>query len=683
MARPADSPPLTVHQRSWLLATAIVCWAPLLPHLPEWLAGISALLLFWHGLLQWRHAPLTALPARSLLTLFTLGGSLAIAAHYQTLFGRSTGVALLALLVTLKLLESRTRRDGVVLTLLASFMLMSQFIYAQDFPRALSMLLGVLMITASLAVLEHEGHRPQDALKLSGRLLLQAAPFMLILFIIFPRIQSPLWGLPTDAFSGTTGLSDSMSPGSISNLSQSDAIAFRVQFHPGPNTSAPAQSSLYWRGPVLSFFDGRTWKPGHAETVGTESTATGASQGKAKLPYVPHGPLLDYSLTLEPHNKTWLFALELPASLPEDTRITSEYQLLARQPVRGRTRYELRAANPGMQETGRHEDAALLQEALQLPTDFNPRTRALAADWRHRYGNDTPALIQHILRHFRQENFYYTLMPPLLGEDSIDDFLFRTRRGFCEHYAAAFVFILRAAGIPARVVTGYQGGEINPVDGTRIIRQSDAHAWAEVWLPGQGWQRADPTAAIAPARVEHNLASALPAGEPLALLSRPEFAWLQAARFRWEAMANTWNQWVIGYNQQRQRSLLANLGLESTDWKQMAAAFTGLASLLLLACLAWAVRRHKPADPLAALWQKLSRRLQKRGLAPFSWEAPGQYANRIPTLLPNDPVLAEEIRQIALTYAQLRYAAPAPEAPSQQTVLRMLKRRIARLPGKP
>lgn len=688
MARPDDAPPLSSSQRLWLLLTSVACWLPLMPHLPDWLAGISGLLLLWHAQLQWRRAPLSALPRRALLTLLTLGGSLAIAAHYQTLLGRSTGVALLALLVTLKLLESRTRRDGVVLTLLASFMLMSQFIYAQDLLHALAMLLGVLLIVTTLAVLEHDGHPPRAALQLAGRMMLQSIPLMLILFLLFPRIQSPLWGLPADAFGGMTGLSDTMTPGNISQLSQSDAIAFRVQFHGKAEStqptraSLPAQSTLYWRGPVLDFFDGRTWKPAiPAESLIPPKSlkANRSSASSSSLPYLPTGPVTEYTLTLEPHNKHWLFALELPAAMPEEVVMTRDFQLLSRQPVRGRSRYELQAVSPARQQAGRQEAPTALKAALQLPTDFNPRTRALVAEWRKQLGDNPRALVQRTLEHFRNEAFYYTLMPPLLGEDSVDDFLFRTRRGFCEHYASAFVFILRTAGVPARVVTGYQGGEINPVDGTLIVRQSDAHAWAEVWLAEQGWQRVDPTAAIAPARVERNLASALPEGEPIPLLSRAQFSWLQAARFRWEAVANTWNQWVIGYNQQRQRSLLAGLGLESDDWKQMAAVFTSLIGLLLLAYLLWALRQQQPDDPLSALWQKLAQRLEKRGLAPLPWEGPLDYAQRIPTLLPEQTELAEELQDIARSWARLRYAA-AESKTAAQNDYRKLKRRIARLP---
>jgi transglutaminase-like putative cysteine protease len=662
--KPSASPQLALRQAFWLLGAAFACCAPLLPYLPPWLGALSLLLMFWYGHLLWRRA---ALPPRRYLLLLTLAGASGIGMHFHTLFGRDPGVAMLALLFALKLLEMRTPRDGFTIVMLGYFLALTQFFYAQSIFSALLMLGGVVLTTAALITLNHAQQRPVRAVRLAGTMLLQALPFMLLLFLLFPRVQGPLWGLPGDAYGGLTGLSDSMAPGSISQLSQSDAIAFRAKFGGSLEGQAPRQNTLYWRGPVLTLFDGRTWRAGRILLSNRPPYANVVIQG------------IDYTVTLEAHNKPWLFALELPLTIPADSLISSEYQLLAKTPVRTRLRYAMTSSFEVV--AGADESSSVLRAALQLPAGFNPRSRALAAAWRNELGNDDAALAQRMLEHIRRENFVYTLSPPLLGEHSVDEFLFDTRRGFCEHYAASFVFMMRAAGIPARVVTGYQGGELNPVDGTLIVRQSDAHAWAEVWLRGQGWQRVDPTAAIAPSRIERNLAGALPAGEPRPLLMLPQYHWLHDMRFRWEALTNVWNQWVIGYNPQRQRDLLSILGMHEPDWQQMTTVLATLCSLLMLGLTAWALHQRQHGDPAQRAWNRFSGKLARIGLARNPWEGPDDYAERVCANLPksvaNNAKEAEEIRTIASMYIQLRYAAPST---AHAQLLRQLKQRIANFP---
>ncbi|MBP9712392.1 MAG: DUF3488 domain-containing transglutaminase family protein [Sterolibacterium sp.] len=673
--------PLIAVQISGLLATALACSLPLFPHLPQWLAGLCILLLLWYGLLFWRKTALSHYPGRSTLIAIALGGTLAIGAHYQSLFGRGPGVALLALLLLLKLLESRNRRDGFVTLLLACFLLMSQYFYAQDMLSGGLTLIGASLVTATLALLNHPKQTPQHSLRLASRLLLQAVPFMLLMFLLFPRIESPLWALPADAFSGVTGLNDTMSPGGISQLSQSDAIAFRARFHGALDGRAPPQQQLYWRGPVLADFDGRTWHASPTSSFVSSRVQLPKLTPAAHDQSIQKRQIVDYTVTLEPHNRAWLFALEWPISMPQpvEAGLTFDYQIWAKQPVMGRIRYDLRSTLRPL-PIAPDEHRALIAAALKLPTEFNPRTRALAAQWRKEAGNNDLALVQRMLMYLHEEKFYYTLRPPLLGEDSVDDFLFNSRRGFCEHYASAFVFLMRAAGVPARVVTGYQGGELNPNDGTLIVRQSDAHAWAEVWLRDQGWRRIDPTAAVAPARTERGLIEALPAGEPLPLLSRAQLAWLHPMRLQWEAISNTWNQWVIGYNPQRQRSFLANLGMTNVDWTHLAALFSGLCAALLFAYTAWALRHRQATDPLQALWQKFSKKMAAYGLTRQPWEGPTDYVERISATLENIPgkqSLAIEAREIAARYVALRYGKTTAE--QYKTILFELKQRIRQL----
>ena len=658
--KPPASPALSAKQSLWLFCAALLTLAPLIPHLPPWLSGVSALALLWRAALWWRQG---ALPSRWILVLLVFGGVAGIALQFQTVFGRDPGVALLVMLFALKLLELRTVRDGFAVALLSYFLILTQFFYAQSIANAALAVAGVALTGTALIILNHQAQSTRSALRLSGVMLLQSLPFMLVLFVLFPRVHGPLWGLPLDAYGASTGLSDSMTPGSISQLGLSDAIAFRAKFTGAYEGKAPPQTSLYWRGPVLSQFDGRTWRVGRV-------------LARSQLPYETRGNAVEYSVTLEPHNKPWLFALELPGTIPAEGSIAHDYQLLAKSAVRSRIRYEMRSYPETM--AGEDESGSVLRETLLLPALANPRARALAQSWRAELGDNDPAIVRRMLEYYRSLIFVYTLSPPILGEDSLDEFLFDTKRGFCEHFAAGFVFMMRAAGIPARVVTGYQGGAINPVDGTLIVRQSDAHAWAEVWLKGRGWVRVDPTAAIAPSRIENNLAVALPAGDVRPLLARPEFAWLLHARYRWDALANIWNQWVLGYNPQRQRDLLASWGMRSPDWQQMTVVLTVLCGMLLLAYSLWAIHQRQRIDPALRAWNRLSKILARHGLARTPWEGPQAYANRIALALPPaDSPYAAEVAAIADIYAHIRYAQYSP--PQATEMLRELKARITKL----
>ena len=383
--------------------------------------------------------------------------------------------------------------------------------------------------------------------------MLQGIPLAALLFVLFPRLAGPLWGSPADA-GARTGLSDRMSPGAITELSLSDAVAFRVSFHGAP----PDPRARYWRGPVFSRFDGREWSASFRLQSGRFATR--------------EGPVIDYTVTLEPHGKLWLFALEHPASLPrpavEDATtlsalndiafLTHDQQILARTTVNQTVRYAQRSVLQGsvLPLAGDANDN------LQLARN-NARTASFARELRERTGSDR-AFIAAILARFHDEPYVYTLTPPLLegDPDPVDAFLFDTRRGFCEHYAGAFVVLLRAAGIPSRVVTGYQGGEMSPGGEYMIVRQSDAHAWAEAIVDGK-WQRFDPTGAVSPSRVELGLGAALPAGEPVPYLARLEMTWLKSLRLHWDSINYQWQRGVVGFNIERQRDFLREFGLDN------------------------------------------------------------------------------------------------------------------------
>ena len=378
--------------------------------------------------------------------------------------------------------------------------------------------------------------------------MLQAVPVMLILFVLFPRIPGPLWGLPQDANSGMTGLGDSLQFGNISNLTQNSSIAFRVQF----KGAAPAQNQLYWRGPVLWHQEDRHW------------TMSSSQIGLQPESLITQGTPIEYTITLEPHNRTWMLMLDMPTLIPADAKLTHDYSVVADKPVRTRTRYAGTSFNTYTLGANLGERERIL--SLQINEGENPKTVQLAKTWGVLSAADK---INIALNMYRQQPFVYTLRPPVLGDNPVDDFLFKSKRGFCEHYATSFVYLMRAAGVPARIVTGYQGGEFNPNGNYYIVRQSDAHAWAEVWLADKGWVRIDPTAAVSPERVESGLADALNDIDELPLMARNNNAWLKKVYLNWDGVNNGWNQWVLGYDDKKQLDFLKKLSGKNVDLQSL------------------------------------------------------------------------------------------------------------------
>lgn len=630
MAKP--SPALTRPQALWLLATAAATLGHHLADLPPWLAGLAVALLAAQGIRCWRDRPP---PPRWLVAVIALGSVAGVVATFHQFLGKEPGIALLVILLNLKLLEGKNHRDARVAMLLALFLQVALFLNTQSLGIGAWAVAASGLAIASLASLHQPGGARAQA-RLAGVLLLQGLPFMVVLFVLFPRIQGPLWGRPEDAYSATTGLSDTMQPGDISQLIQSGAIAFRAQFEGPP----PPPKQRYWRGPVLTQFDGRAWR------IGTEQVVDNPA-------YQTSGAAYPYQLTLEPHHKTWLLALDFPPPALPGVRYTQDFRLLAGQPVHARQRFDLSAypATP----VGLQEQAADRQNALKLPTTGNPRARALGRQLRAESPDDQ-AVVTAALGHFRDAGLTYTLTPPPLANNPVDGFLFETRQGFCEHFASSFTFVLRAAGIPTRVVTGYQGGEINPVDGALVVRQSDAHAWTEAWLPGRGWVRLDPTALAAPARAEGNLAQALGAGASVPLMLRADLSWLRSLRYRWDALDNAWNQWVLGYTQERQQDVLRKLGLGEVDWPRLATLLTAACGLLVAGLIGWAIQGGRPRDPLERCWLVFCQRLARAGLPRLPWEGPLAYGERAATHFPRH---APALRHITRTYAALRYGAQA------------------------
>jgi transglutaminase-like putative cysteine protease len=633
-----------------LLATCVLVLAPHAAHLPGWISVTGCSLLLWRAWVTFRG---NRMPPRWLLLPLALVAMGAVYATHKTLLGREAGVAMLSLLLTLKLLEMHAKRDLFVVVFLSFFLVLTSFFYSQSIGTALTTIAAVVAILTTQLSFQYTGVVPplRQRLRLGATILALAAPLTLVLFILFPRIQGPLWGLPSDAHAGRSGMSETMAPGNISNLALSDEIAFRARFIDAP----PPQSKLYWRGPVLGIYDGRTWLPLHAPIRSTPQNVVNR-----------RGTPIRYQVTLEPNGQRWLFALELPLAVSQlggnnTAGFGAEMQLLARRPINERLRYD--AASYVDFDLQPNESPLVLAQWLQLPPGFNPRTLEFSARLRKEHNNNSD-IVNAALKFFRTEKFTYTLEPPLLGTHAVDEFLFDTRRGFCEHYSAAFVVLMRAAGIPARVVTGYQGGEINSVDGFMTIRKSDAHAWAEVWLENRGWTRVDPTAAVSPNRIEMNLARAIPRPLLGGLISADAsnsswLAKLRALRQNRDAVSNAWNQWVLNYTPDKQESFIRSLGFNEVNWRILTALMLGVGAAVMAVIALPLVRNRSRLDPVEAIYQSLCQQMARSGYPRSIHEGPRAYGIRLTAAESAlKPQTKEAVARFLNLYESVRYGAP-------------------------
>lgn len=652
-SRPATPP-------RWLLLALALVLAPHALTLPIWIS------LSWLAFALAAQRP-KVWPAW-LKALLSLSGVAGVLLHYGTVIGPQGGVALLSFLTGAKLLETHSARDRIGLLFVGFFLLVAYFLNSQSLAMAAYMVIAAGALVAAMVANTQSAPASPAVFGLASRLLLQALPLALLLFVLFPRLQGPLWGLPQQA-TAQTGLSDSMSPGDFGQLTLSDEIAFRVEF----GATSPPANALYWRGPVLWDFDGRTWQTRLA-------VVPNPVRGEAR------GTPIGYAITLEPHHRRWLFLLGLPHQLPPrlpgmETSLGADLQWLSKSPISQRLRYAIEADLDYRLEADGLSDA-IQARSLALP-DGNPRAREMARTWATEM-RSPQAIVEQALAYFRNEAFFYSLKPPQLGVNGIDDFLFISRRGFCEHYASTFVFLMRAAGVPARVVTGYQGGERNPLGDYWIVRQRDAHAWAEVWLPDQGWTRVDPTAAVAPDRVEIGLDAALaglPAGERRSGMMSLSTHWLMPLRLTWDLVNNQWNQWILGYNQERQRQFLARLNPFLATWQGMVSGLAAAGGVLLLLMAVLAVprlARRKP-DPVKRLYARYCQRLRQCGIERGVAEGAADFARRAEELRPD---LAEPIRRISQLYLALRYGEPQAdtltEFKRQVSAFRPARRAISR-----
>lgn len=653
----------------WLLLAFVAVIMMHADHLPRWVLAASVVAVVWR-IQCYRGA--WSVPGRWLkMTLLAVcvGGLLL---EYGQPIGLEPMLALLVTAYMLKLLEMSHRRDAYLVVLLAFFVAALTALFDQSMVSA-GYLLGCLLLVLAALVGLHHGDQPGGTLrplKVAISLVCQALPLMVVLFLLMPRIGA-LWSVPIPTHKAKTGVTGSMSPGDFSQLGRSAELAFRVSFD-GP---IPPQRALYWRGLVLSDFDGRTWK--RTRRYSLEDGALLQWYGQPEKHWDAfidrRGQAVNFSVVMEPTWQPWLYALATP--LPRDMNIalTRDYGLVAGQPVTSKKQYRVSSwLDYRIEMRGLARDRRAIE--LQLPKGYNPRAVELAREWRAKASSDR-AFIQRVLGLFNRE-FIYMLQPPLLGQHSVDEFLFESKQGFCEHFAGSFVFLMRAAGIPARVLAGYQGGERHP-DGYLLVRQYDAHAWTEVWLENEGWVSIDPTASVAPERIEGDVQSLLGsedgflADSPASLVRFRHIGWINRLRLEMEALNYHWALWVLGYDQM-QSSVLTRLLGEISVWRiAIALLGTGGAVLLLIALWQWIPSRRPATNPIDRQFILLCEHLEKQGIERKPGEGVRAFTQRAASLRPE---MAELLRSFCEQFESMRYGGETPQDILLEEKLRALRR---------
>lgn len=610
-----------------------------LPHaanLGAWMLGFFLLAAGWRlGAINYPRL----MPPRYLLFLMTLAGIANVVLNVNVFDGRLLGTALLVVMLGLKLLELRSRRDMYVAIYLGFFLATTQFLFRQDLWLALYLFLLAGLLGALLVMLNRVHQDVRRVASTSFTLVLGALPMTLALFLLFPRLESPLWAIQIQQATGVTGIGDDLRMGAVGELSRSSAIAFRVRFE----GEAPPNRERYWRGLVLWNYDGRTWTPR-------------PSIRRAPELQVQPDTRYAYELTQEPSNQRWVFALDLPSGSPDGLIYNDDYRVISRDLITERSTYRM-VSHTGFRTLG--SSYRQRERGLQLPDTVSERTRGLVREWLSAHGRNNPrAIVDAALQHFNRQPFVYTLAPGQLGADPVDEFLFETRRGFCEHFASSFAVLMRLAGIPTRIVLGYQGGEWNPLAEHWVVRQSDAHAWNEVWLDDQGWVRIDPTAAVAPERIEQPIDVAESAAENQVVYRVGNSGWLSAvwreAGWMIDAIDIGWHRWVLGFSHDRQSSLLQKLGFGDLGGYRHTLLFVGVLGVASVFAYLISLWRQRPAhqDKTLRQWRLLQARLARAGLIVPAWFGPRQLLQAATERWPDH---RQQFESIVRLYIHLRY----------------------------
>lgn len=620
----------------WTLGALTFSILPHVQFLPIWATAAFVICAVWRWLIErkrWR------LPPAWLRIILSLMFFIGVMASYDTISGVGPGSALLTVMAALKLLETKRRRDQFVLLFISIFLIMSSLLREQFLWSLPYLVAGVaLTMTAWLRMSAASEVGVTESFRTAARLIAYAAPLTIAMWIFFPRIATPFWAVPVDMSAGTSGLSGHMSPGDISSLSLSNAVAFRVKF----DDTVPPPHQLYWRGLVLPAFDGRSWSGNDEPSPGT----------RARDDIEALGGRVRYQVTLEPTRQHWVIALDMPWEWDLDRTHMGRQQQLARvQPIDQRVAYNA-ISFPRYRLASELSDFAR-SYYTKVPESRNPRTLEFARQLRDEAADDE-TFITRVLDRFNKEEYFYTLEPPLLGSDPVDRFLFETRRGFCEHYASAFAVMMRAVGIPSRIVLGYQGGELNPMGAYMIVRQADAHAWTEVWLPGRGWYRIDPTAAVAPERIE--------AGRSASMFDGIAASWgldapselLYKLTLTWDVLNAKWNEWILAYGPENQNRFMRWLGMEEPDWRQMMLTLVAIVTVLIAIISILLLLRYRPPpkDAAVILYRKFT---DKTGVMPCRGETPLCYALR---LARENEQMAADANAITARYLDARYGPP-------------------------
>jgi len=597
------------HAVIWLLLAQLVTLAPQLGVLPVWILAVWAFVALWY----WRIVSAAwSFPARwikACIALSTLGG---VYFSFPSLFSLEAMVTILVLAVVLKLLELKTARDHWLILMLSYFIVACGLLFSQQIGALIMALLQIAVLLLAQQALQRRRAKTLPMLRVVAVMALQSLPLMLMLFVIFPRI-GPLWTMPLPGGQATTGMSDSLEFGDIAKLSQSGALAFRVRF----NGVMPASHDLYWRGLVLDDFDGRRW------------TRSSWSLWSNKMPPpVLAEPQLNYTVTLEPSSHKWLYTLPQAVVSRDDVYYSNQHLWLPTRPITGRLQYTVNS-NLGQALV---DNKALSRKNLSLGRAANPRAEALAAQWQTQWP-DAQDRVAAAIRYFEQTPFIYTLTPPLLGESNVDEFLFDSRQGFCEHFAGSFVYLMRAAGVPARIVVGYQGGEFNDRDGYLLVNQSDAHAWAEVYIDGQGWLRVDPTATVAPNRIRLGAEAMLRDQEGYlgeSPLSLRKYEWAKRFRYFVDNINYAWARWILNYDSGTQNDfLLRVLGDINPQRLMLVIMLAGGIPLCLAAFFSLRLPKRAGEDLAARYYLASCAALARKGVPRRAGETPDDYLRRV------------------------------------------------------
>lgn len=641
----------------WQLAAGALALLPHLSHLPLWLPLLTLGALVWRFLV---HQGRLSRPNRVARLLLVLVSAVALVVSYGGVSGINGMVALLILGFALKSLEIFSRRDALLVNYLTYLVAACALLFEQGIWAAAYVLLSVQVTTAALMATyqtrEQDWARP---FRSSAIMMMQALPLMLVLFVVIPRMP-PLWSVNIPSGAAKTGLSDSMSPGDITRLTRSSEVAFRAQFDGAP----PAQTQLYWRAMTYPDFDGRRWYRAQEPRAGVTQQLRAVDAE------------LRYSVLIEATDQHYVPALDLPLVTPAGYTMLPDATLYRQRAFSSREQYQLTSSLT--YALGAERDALDFSRELTLP-DGNPRSRATALQW-YRESGSAEAYIAALNRYFNQ-SFHYSLKPPELGYNSVDQFLFDTRKGFCGHFAGAMVFMLRVAGIPARVVAGYQGGEWNPHEGYLLVRQFDAHAWVEAWLPERGWIRLDPTAAVSPQRVERpseelfNTQEGFLEDAPLSGLTLRAGGWVSGLRLQWDALNFGWQRWVVNYHQQQSHLLQRLLGAITPVRLALALLLPFALVMVIVAMkLLWQAR-GQPQNRFDREVGRLSQALAGQGMARRPGETVGNYCRRVADVRQElTPLLSE----IGVSYDRLRYAGADPKAEGER-LLRLLRECRSRL----